>query len=389
MSKKSVVLLVLDGLGAGQAPDSDKFGDSGSNTIKNVTDDGTLAIPALKRFGLYNILGQNNESQASWGTMTPESIGKSTVEGHWEMMGQITDNPFDIFPQGFSDDLLNQFAEKIGRGVINARVGSGTKLITTHGDEHIATGKPIIYTSVDSVFQIAAHEDIITVGELYQMCEIAKDVLATNNLDVARVIARPFIGESGNFIRTSRRKDFVKPIPEPNAIKRLQDAGIIISTVGRTSDLFGNYAENSTTVINNIDALDYTKMFRQEHHDFIFTNLEDFDMSFGHRRDKEGFAESLCMLDSEWTRFTMSMGNGDLLLVVSDHGNDPTFMAHTDHTREKTILLAYMKGYRGVDLGNKKMVDIGATICDFYGLKSGSGTSFLDQVRSEKKSAKN
>lgn len=389
MSKKSLVLVVLDGLGAGQAPDSDKFGDLGANTLKNVTDDGTLAIPALKRFGLYNILDQNNESQASWGTMTPKSLGKSTVEGHWEMMGQITDKPFDTFPEGFSSDILSQFSDKIGRGVINAKVGSGTRLIAEHGDEHLATGKPIIYTSADSVFQIAAHEDIVTVGELYQMCEIAKELLATNNLDVARVIARPFIGESGNFIRTSRRKDFVKPIPEPNTLRKLRDAGISVSTVGRTSDLFGNYADNSTTVINNIDALDYSKMFRQEYHDFIFANLEDFDMSFGHRRDKEGFAESLCMLDSEWTRFTMSMGNGDLLLVVSDHGNDPTFAAHTDHTREKTILLAYMKGYKGVDLGNRKMIDIGATICDFYGLLPDCGTSFLELVKSEKKSAKN
>ncbi|NTU61626.1 MAG: phosphopentomutase [Caldiserica bacterium] len=338
---------------------------------------------------MYNILGQNNESQASWGKMTPESIGKSTVEGHWEMMGQVTANPFDTFPEGFSNELLGQFTEKTGRAVINARVGSGTKLIALHGDEHIATGKPIIYTSADSVLQIAAHEDIITVGELYQMCEIARDLLINNGFDVARVIARPFIGESGNFIRTSRRKDFVKSMPEPNVIRKLKDAGIAISTVGRTSDLFGNYADNSTTVINNIDALDYSKMFRQEHHDFIFANLEDFDMSFGHRRDKEGFAESLCMLDSEWTRFTMSMGNGDLLLVVSDHGNDPTFMAHTDHTRENTILLAYMKGYRGVDLGMRKMVDTGATICEFFGLKSDTGTSFLEQVKSERKTHKN
>lgn len=385
VNKRSLVLLVFDGLGAGETLDSFAFGDQGSNTLKNVTDNGSLAISSLKRFGLYNILGQNNESLASWGKLTPQSIGKSTVEGHWEMMGKVTKDKFDTFPEGFPDEFLSELAQRIGRGIINAKVGSGTTLISLHGQEHMSTGKPIVYTSADSVLQIAAHEDIVTVGELYQMCEIAQSLLELNNINVARVIARPFIGYSDNFVRTSRRKDFPKNIPEPNTLSKLKNAGITISTIGRTSDLFSNYADYSTSTINNIDGLDYARMFRQEHHGFVIANLEDFDMSFGHRRDKEGFAESLCMLDSEWTRFTMSMGNGDLLLVTSDHGNDPTFTSHTDHTREYSILLGYMKGYRGVNLGTRKMVDVSATINDYFGLDILNGESFLNLIKSEKK----
>lgn len=389
MNKGSLVLLVFDGLGAGETSDSFAFGDQGANTLKNVTDNGLLAISSLKRFGLYNILGQNNDSLASWGKLTPQSTGKSTVEGHWELMGKVTTDRFDTFPEGFSDEFINELAYRIGRGIINGKVGSGTELISTHGQEHIKTGKPIVYTSADSVLQIAAHEDIVTVGELYQMCEIAQSLLELNNINIARVIARPFIGYQDCFVRTSRRRDFPKCIPEPNTLSRLKDAGVTISTIGRTSDLFGNYADYSTSTINNIDGLDYAKMFRQEHHGFVIANLEDFDMSFGHRRDKEGFAESLCMLDSEWTRFTMSMGNGDLLLVTSDHGNDPTFISHTDHTREDSILLGYMKGYRGVNLGSRKMVDVGATVCNYFGLETSTGQSFLELIKSDKKTKAN
>lgn len=389
MNKRSLVLLIFDGLGAGETLDSFSFGDQGANTLKNVTENGLLAIPSLKRFGLYNILGQNTDSLASWGKLTPQSVGKSTVEGHWELMGKVTTEKFDTFPQGFPDEFLDELAYRIGRGVINAKIGSGTALIAVHGQEHMATGKPIVYTSADSVLQIAAHEDIITVGELYQMCEIAQTLLELNNLNVARVIARPFIGYPECFVRTSRRKDFSKKIPEPNTLSILKNAGVSISTVGRTTDLFGNYADYSTPTINNIGGLDYTKMFRQEHHGFVIANLEDFDMNFGHRRDKEGFAESLCMLDSEWTRFTMSMGNNDLLLVTSDHGNDPTFAGHTDHTREHSILLGYMKGYRSNNLGTRKMVDVGATICDFFGLENTNGQSFLGLIKSEKKNKGN
>jgi phosphopentomutase len=387
MTQKSVVLIVLDGLGVGQAPDAEKFGDIGANTLKNVTNDGSLAIPSLKKFGLYNLLDFSIDSLSSWGKMTPQSFGKSTVEGHWEMMGKIKNEPFAVFPEGFPAELLDAFSERIGRGYIFGRAGSGTELLDQFGQLHMETGKPIVYTSADSVFQIAAHEDIIPVGELYQICQVARELVTP--YDIARVIARPFIGSPGNFVRTSRRKDYVVPVPEENTLSILKSNDIPISAVGRVEDLFGEYAQFCYQTINNLEALDYVKMCRQEHHGLVFANLEDFDTFFGHRRDPEGFAESLCILDTEWTRMTMSMGNNDLLLVVSDHGNDPMFAGHTDHTREYTLLLACMKGYKGVNMGIRNMVDVGATILDYFDIKPTVGQSFLSLVRSEKKSVKN
>ena len=386
MNQKSVVILVLDGLGVGEATDASKYGDDGANTLLNVTDDGSLPIPNLKRFGLYNILDFHVDSLASWGKMTPHSIGKSTVEGHWEMMGQTKEIPFQTFPDGLPKELLDAFCERIGRGYLHGGLGSGTDLIDQFGAEHMSTGKPIVYTSADSVFQIAAHEDVIPVQELYQICLVARELL-DEGYDVARVIARPFTGEPGNFVRTSRRKDFTLPTPEENTLSILKNKGVPISAIGRITDLFGHYADFCHQSINNLEALDVARMCRQENRGLVFANLEDFDMSFGHRRDPEGFAESLCMLDVEWTRFTLSIGNGDLLLVVSDHGNDPTFKGHTDHTREYTMLLAYMKGYKGVNLGMRNMVDVGATVLDFFGLKPTVGESFLPLVKSKRKNS--
>lgn len=384
MNNKSVVIIVLDGLGVGTTPDSYLFGDDGANTLKSATDNGSLPIPSLKKFGLYNLLDQSNDSLASWGRMLPQSHGKSTVEGHWEMMGQIRRLPFQTFPDGFPQELLNEFSSRIGRGYLHGKPGSGTELINRFGAEHMTTGKPIVYSSADSVFQIAAHEDIIPVQELYQQCLIARELL-DNNYDVARVIARPFIGSDDNFIRTSRRKDFIQAIPEENTLSILKRNNIPFSAVGRIKDLFGNYADDFAETINNLDGLDYARMFRQQRHGLVFANLEDFDMNFGHRRDKTGFSECLCLLDLEWSKFTLSMGNNDLLLVVSDHGNDPCLTTHTDHTREYAMLLACIKGYRGVCLGDRDMIDIGATVLDFFDIKPGVGQSFLEQVKSQRR----
>jgi len=384
VNNKSVVIIVLDGLGVGTTPDSYLFGDDGANTLKSATDNGSLPIPSLKKFGLYNLLDQSNDSLASWGRMLPQSHGKSTVEGHWEMMGQIRRLPFQTFPDGFPQELLNEFSSRIGRGYLHGKPGSGTELINRFGAEHMTTGKPIVYTSADSVFQIAAHEDIIPVQELYQQCLIARELL-DNNYDVARVIARPFIGSDDNFIRTSRRKDFIQAIPEENTLSILKRNNIPFSAVGRIKDLFGNYADDFAETINNLDGLDYARMFRQQRHGLVFANLEDFDMNFGHRRDKTGFSECLCLLDLEWSKFTLSMGNNDLLLVVSDHGNDPCLTTHTDHTREYAMLLACIKGYRGVCLGDRDMIDIGATVLDFFDIKPGVGQSFLEQVKSQRR----
>lgn len=384
VTNKSVVIIVLDGLGVGATPDSHNFGDQGANTLKSVTDNGNLSVPSLKKFGLYNLLDQNTDSLASWGKMLPQSHGKSTVEGHWEMMGQIRKVPFQTFPEGFPQDLLDEFSSRIGRGCLHGKPGSGTELINRYGAEHRETGKPIVYTSADSVFQIAAHEDIIPVQELYEQCMIAREIL-NKNYDVARVIARPFIGTEGNYMRTSRRKDYIQEIPEENALSLLKQNDIPFAAVGRIIDLFGKYADDSAETINNLDGLDYARMFRQQKHGLVFANLEDFDMNFGHRRDKVGFSECLCLLDIEWSKFTLSMGNGDLLLVVSDHGNDPCHTTHTDHTREYTMLLACIKGYRGVNLGQRKMVDVGATVLDFFDIKPTVGESFLDLVKTQKR----
>ncbi|HOO96556.1 MAG TPA: phosphopentomutase [Caldisericia bacterium] len=382
--KRSCVLVVLDGLGVGETEDTQIYGDTGANTLKHATDAGELELKNLSRFGLYNLIGANADCIASWTDISPKSSGKSTVEGHWEMMGVILDESLPTYPDGFSEELLGELSWRIARPVLCGKPGSGTKIIEEYGDEHMLTGYPIVYTSADSVMQIAAHEDVIPVTELYEICYIARHLMTAKD-NVARIIARPFIGEPGNFTRTSRRKDFTLNMPVPNNLLSLLKAKVPISCVGRTADLFENYASRAENPYELEDAINQTMTFRTIRNGFIFLNLGSFDSLYGHRRDKEGFARELQRLDAVWTNLYKSIGNNDLLLVASDHGNDPTFQSHTDHTREKTFVMAYTKGYKGHKLHSVEMVDIGATICDYFGVTPCAGKSFLEQVKSEKK----
>jgi len=378
------VLIIIDSLGVGEANDSAEYGDSGSHTLSHVTDDGQLELQALERFGLYKLLGKEGASQASWSKLSPKSQGKSSVEGHWEMMGIVTDNFMPTYPDGFPEELLDELSSRIGREILYGKPASGTEIISELGEEHMKTGFPIIYTSADSVMQIAAHEDIIPPGELYEICFIARHLMTGKN-GVARIIARPFIGKPGYFVRTIRRKDFAKQIPTPNNLLEVMNSGQRITCIGRTADFFSNYCNICNKPVNLEESINEAMMYRKLKGGFLFVNLGDFDSKYGHRRDKKGYANELKRLDRVWNRLLMSLGNNDLLLVASDHGNDPTFMAHTDHTREKTFVMGYMKGYSGQEMKNVEIVDIGATICDYFDIKATHGKSFLGCIKSTRK----
>lgn len=382
MANKSAIIMVLDGLGAGDAPDCAEYGDENSNTLAHSTDNFKLNLPNFKKFGLYNLSGNHKcLGTASYGLLTPKSNGKSTMEGHWEMMGVTTTNPYPTYPNGFPEDIVLQLQEKTGRRYLWNRPASGTEIISQLGDEHVRTAMPILYTSADSVMQISAHEDVISVPELYEICKIAR-IIMTGKDSVSRVIARPFLGKDGSYHRTARRRDFCLEIPKPNALSKLKDSGIVISGVGRITDLFNQYLDFCDYSAGITDCIEKTRLFKKKNKGLVFTNCEEFDMLYGHRRDREGFAHALETLDKVWPNLIKSLGNEDLLIVTSDHGNDPTCSKHTDHTREYSILLAYMKGRKGIDLGIRgSLSDVGATILDFFGLPADFGESFLNKVR--------
>jgi len=382
VSGKNFILLVLDGVGVGATPDASLYGDDGSFTLRNSTDNGLLNLPYLKRLGIYSFLDDPFPHQASCGKLTPKSKGKSTIEGHWEMMGVVQSSPYPTYPKGFPDDIVKKLSTLIGRGFLWNKPASGTEIIEQLGQEHIETGKPILYTSTDSVMQIAAHEDVITVAELYEICRLARGLMRGRNM-VGRIISRPFIGNIGDFRRTGRRRDFCIKMPEPNTLSKLQESKIPITGVGRIADIFPEYLDNSDNSQGNLDCLDRVRMYHVKNHGLIFANLEDFDMLHGHRRDKEGFARSLVELDEELPKLVSSLNNDDLLMIVSDHGCDPTFTKHTDHTREYCMLMVYMKGYEGISLGKRNtLADVGATILDFFDIKPIKGESVLGLVKS-------
>lgn len=377
-------MVVIDSLGVGEMHDSADYGDAGANTLLHVTDDGELELPNLERFGLYRLLGKSGTPQACWSELIPSSYGKSSVEGHWEMMGVVTDKQMPIFPNGFSDEILNELSSRIGRQVLYGKPASGTEIISKLGEEHLRTGFPIVYTSADSVMQIAAHEDIIPAGELHEICYIARHMMTGKNA-VARIIARPFIGEPGHFFRTNRRKDFTKQMPIPNNLLEILHDDRHITCIGRTADFFENYCKIASKPVNLEESIESAMMYRKLKGGFVFVNLGDFDSKYGHRRNKKGYADELKRLDKVWNKLLLSLGNNDLLLVVSDHGNDPTFMAHTDHTREKTFVMGYMKGYYGQQLKGIEVVDIGATVCDYFNITPVTGKSFLRDIKARPK----
>jgi phosphopentomutase len=386
-------VLVLDSVGCGALPDAAAYGDEDANTLGNVARTvGGLTMPNLGAMGLggvTEVLGVPPvaSSTASWGRCAELSQGKDTTTGHWEMMGLRLDRAFPTYPDGFPPEVMAAFEHETGRGWLGNYPASGTAIIQALGDEHVATGKPIVYTSADSVFQIACHEDVIGVEELYSICQIARDRVCVGEHAVGRVIARPFAGPvDGTYVRTHRRRDFALAPFEPTVLDRLAEAGILSFGVGKIGEIFAwTGVCESPHVTDNMDAFDkLVARVSSEEPGFVFANLVDFDMVWGHRNDAVGYARGLEAVDARMPELLSAMVDGDLLVVTADHGCDPT-TASTDHSREYTPLIAKVKGVdSGVELGvRESMADVGETVLDFYGHSGacGRGKSFLEQVR--------
>jgi len=384
-----IICIVLDGVGVGELPDADLFGDRGSNSLGNTARlVGGLRLPTLGTLGLGNIIDIEGvppaDKTTGWfGKSASLSPGKDSTSGHWELMGCILERPFPTYPDGFPQEVVREFERAIGRGVLGNTAASGTEIIQSLGDEHLRTGRPILYTSQDSVFQIAAHEKVIPVDELYRFCRIARSLLVPPH-DVARVIARPFLGESKRFHRTPRRKDFSLPPPKRTVLDALAGAGRRVTTIGKIDDLFtGRGIADAVHTENNAQGMEATlALVRRGEKDFIFTNLLDFDTMWGHRNDPRAYALGLEEFDSFAAELMGELKEGDVLLITSDHGNDPTTPS-TDHSREYVPLLVYRAGSRGAcDLGiRKSLSDVGKTVLEAFRIEEEfPGTGFLDQI---------
>lgn len=387
------IVLVLDSVGCGELPDAADYGDEGSNTLGNTAKAvGGLAMPVLGAMGLGNVtdiagVPTVTAPTASWGRNAEASAGKDTTTGHWEMMGMRLQSAFPTYPDGFPPDVMAAWERETGLGWLGNYPASGTVIIQELGDEHVRTGKPVIYTSADSVFQIAAHEDVIPVEELYRLCAIARTKVCVGQHAVGRIIARPFTGPvDGEYRRTHRRRDFALEPPEPTVLDRLTDAGVQCFGIGKIGEIFAwrgicesPHSESNMHGFDNLVA-------RVVHGDpgFVFANLVDFDMVWGHRNDVTGYAAGLEAVDARMPELLDAMSEGDLLIITADHGCDPTTPS-TDHSREYTPLIAKVKGVdAGVALGTRAtFADIGETVLDFYGHagECGRGTSFLKEVR--------
>lgn len=394
MRAPRAIVLVLDSVGVGELPDAAAYGDVGSNTLGNVARAvGGLSMPNLGAMGLGNItpivgVARQPRPRASWGRNQEASAGKDTTTGHWEMMGMRLERPFPTYPEGFPPSVMDAWVRETGLGWLGNRPASGTVIIQELGDEHVATGKPIVYTSADSVFQVAAHEDVIPVERLYELCSIARSRVCVGEHAVGRIIARPFVGPvDGAYQRTHRRRDFALAPPEPTVLDRLSDAGIKCYGIGKIGEIFAwrgicesPHSENNMHGFDNL----IVRVRDQSDDGFVFANLVDFDMIWGHRNDVEGYARGLEAVDARIPELLEAMREGDLLIITADHGCDPTTES-TDHSREYTPLIAYVKGVEsGVDLGTRAtFADIGETVLDFYGLAGacGRGESFLKEVR--------
>ncbi|MDK2822582.1 MAG: phosphopentomutase [Clostridia bacterium] len=385
-----VILLVLDSLGVGELPDAYLYGDKGSNTLKNISMaiDG-IELPNLAQMGIGNIteikgVKTVKNTLGAYGKMAEKSQGKDTTTGHWEMMGLITEDPFPTFPEGFPTELINRFENLIGRKTLGNEVASGTEIIERLGKKHMETGYPIIYTSADSVFQIAAHEDIVPLKELYKMCEIARKLL-TGPYKVGRVIARPFIGTPGNFIRTANRHDYSLKPPEKTLLDTLKEKGKQVISIGKIKDIFANQgitANYHTT--SNMDGVDKTLLaFKELKDGLIFANLVDFDAKFGHRNDPVGYARALEEFDKRLPEIWDILDKETMLIIAGDHGCDPTTIS-TDHSREYVPVLIMGEKVQGsINLGIRESFgDIGATIAEYFQIPyNGFGKSMWDNIR--------
>jgi phosphopentomutase len=376
-----VALVVLDGVGIGACPDQAQYGDAGSDTLGNVARAvGGLSLPNLEALGLgccRPLTGMRcGPATAAHGVAIPRSAGKDSTAGHWELCGLVLDAPFPTYPNGFPAAVLAEFSDRTGRPVIGNVVASGTAIIEQLGAEHLASGAWIVYTSADSVFQVAAHEERVPLAELYAACATAREMLVDAH-GVSRVIARPFLGTPGAFIRTSRRRDFSRSPVGPTLLDRLDEAGIPRLGVGKVDDLFAGRGIASRHAATNGEA--YAAIIEGLHsldRGFLLANVVEFDQSWGHRNDVAGFHEGLRELDEVLAGLLEPLRSGDLMVLTADHGNDPTTPS-TDHSREAVPLLVAGPGVRAVALGERAFADVGATIADYFSVPSGSGRSFL------------
>ena len=388
MKIRRTIVIVLDSVGCGAAPDACSFNDAGAHTLRNAAHGaGGLNVPVMEKMGLGRIAHIEGVTpaafpSASWGRMTGVSPGKDTTTGHWEMAGIILDEPFALFAEGFPDAVIQEFIKKTGRGVLANRAASGTEIINELGDEHVRTGYWIVYTSVDSVFQIAAHEDVVPVEELYEACRTARKIL--DPYRVARVIARPFEGTSGNYVRTTRRKDFsIEPVA-PTCLDMISEAEMPVVAVGKIGDIFAYRGiTKAIHTDNNEHGMDVLEASLKSYDTgMIMVNLVDFDMLWGHRRDAGAYAHGLEAFDKRLGPVLGSLKQGDLLFITADHGCDPCHHG-TDHTREQVPLLATGPGLKPVPLGIREtFADLGQTVCDALGVTPvRSGTSFMKLIK--------
>lgn len=357
MKYKRIFLIVLDSFGIGNAPDAEKFGDFGANTLKSISKSSNFNINNLEKLGLCNINGVDLNDYSlpvgKFGAITELSAGKDTTTGHFEIAGIISDKPMPTFPDGFPKFIIDEFEKRTGKKVLCNKPYSGTQVIADYGEEHLKTGNLIVYTSADSVFQIAAHTDIVPLDELYDYCEIARSIL-TGDYAVGRVIARPFNGKYP-FTRTNDRRDFSVEPPETTMLDKLKSNGFDVISVGKIADIFANrgITEKFFTHSNNEGMSKTFELLNKEFIGLVFTNLVDFDMKFGHRRDAQGYANAISEFDNWLNEFIQKLKNDDLLIITADHGCDPAYKG-TDHTREQVPLLMYSKNIQPENLGTIK-----------------------------------
>lgn len=374
---KRVILIVMDSFGIGQMPDCEAYGDINVNTIRSCMSSSKFKADELAKMGLFDIEGVRTldyvknykavydyKTEGAYARMTEASKGKDTTIGHWEIAGLISGRPLPTYPEGFPKEVLDAFSKATGRGVLCNLPYSGTKVINDYGDEHLRTGDLIVYTSADSVFQIAAHEDIVPPEQLYEYCRIARDILQGEH-GVGRVIARPFEGTSGNYTRTTRRHDFSLVPPKPTMLDILKDAGKDVIGIGKIHDIFaGAGLTEYTYTSGNEDGINKTiEYLDKDFNGLLFVNLVDYDMLYGHRRDIDGYAEAVAYLDNRMTEIKDKLKEDDILMITADHGCDPAYLASTDHTREYTPFLAYGKKVESRDYGTRDtFADISATV---------------------------
>ena len=385
---RRAIVIVLDSVGIGELPDASEYGDQGSNTVGNIARRVRLHLPALRALGfdrLVDLSGPPAEAapQAAFGRMAEASPGKDSVTGHWELMGLVLDRAFPVFPSGFPRDTIDEFERRIDRSTLGNVAASGTEIIEQLGARHLETGYPIVYTSADSVFQIAAHEEIVPLAELYRMCEVAY-AITVEGMGVGRVIARPFIGQPGHFKRTAHRRDFAKPPMGPTLLDLLLGAGLPVVAIGKIQDLFaGRGISQALHTSSDDEGMDLVeKAMSETRRGLIFANLVDFDTVYGHRNDIRGYAANLERFDARISEILGRLEAEDLLIITADHGNDPTTPS-TDHSREYVPLLVTGRRARaGVDLGTRlTFADLGQTLAENFGLASmPHGTSFLSAI---------